>query len=363
MEKFLDAALNWALAWGAYFAKLLGLEQLGPLPAFAIAALAMALGGAGMLYALWRLGAWVKGLSVVDDSDAEAYEAYEDANNSAQGRGYWSRLVEIPWAPAPGHVWGSEGWVNAQILAAQDYGDPELYLLRQAYRKPWVLLRRWRHINAVYNWDTLDAYATAAGWGIAMGALVGVGLGAVIAQFGGGEDQSAAILLGLTAGTPAAGLGFYRWMVKIMWYETYLDSVSSQYRWSNRRPRTIRLLLCYLTKLGLAHRPEVLQGLGGRNGFRDKNVRAHLRLEFGQQVQSMRHLPDYYALPIDWTPQPLAHNVLRYSFQMLVDEAGSFYRRFMVPLSQLSQGKGTNAAWPYVIATLGYLGGLFLAFG
>ena len=123
-------------------------------------------------------------------------------------------------------------------------------------------------------------------------------------------------------GGPAFLVGFYLRLTRIMWEETYMDSVTSQYRWSIRRPRTIRLVLCFLPKLGFAHRPEVMQGLNGRNGFRDRNVRAHLRLDFGRKVQSMRHLPDFFLLPADWTPQPLAYNVLRYSYQRLGGRGG-----------------------------------------
>ena len=354
------AVIAWAMAWGAYFADLLGLERLGALPVFAIVALCVALGLAGILYAVWRLIGWARRLPTQDDVRTTVVD---DAGNPTQGRGYWARLTGIPWAPAPGHARGSEEWINAQIIAAQDYGDPELYTLRQAMRKPWALLRRWRHVNAVNNWDTLDAYATGAGWGIGAAAAAGLLVGALIAQFGGGEDMDAAIIIGTVVGLPVFVAVGYQKLIRIMWEETYLETVTSQYRWSNRRPRTIRILLCFAPKLGYAHRPEVLQGLMGRNGFRDKNVKAHLRLEFGQRVQNMRHLPDLFGLPADWAPQPLSHNVLRYSYQRLVDEAGLYYRRFLVPLSQLSQGKGTNAAWPFVIAALGYVGGLFLAFG
>ena len=83
------AVMAWVEAWGRYFAALLGLETLGPLPVFGVVAVLIGLGAAGIVYALWRVATWARRQFAQPAADVEVIGAQ---GPPAAGRGYFAAI-------------------------------------------------------------------------------------------------------------------------------------------------------------------------------------------------------------------------------------------------------------------------------
>ena len=184
-------------------------------------------------------------------------------------------------------------WIEAAILDAKT--RPGVYTSRQA--QGWAAGKAvradWKRLNQVLGTSTGDN--TAAWWG---GSL---GLGAIIAG-----------LLPAAFGAPAvwyaasyslimpiaAFVGYNRWMHAI-YQETYLPASVRLRQRPYRRDQEMDVIVVWVRRLGLARRPELLEGNQGQSGFRSKRAWVKMQAPVGLGLADFLHGSDFYDMSPD----------------------------------------------------------------
>ena len=244
----------------------------------------------------------------------------------------------------------SQQWVDEQVATAKTDNEPGLWSRRQAGRHPRALYRRWKRLNAVLGGETADTWMAAGAWGLAVAIVVCVAL-----AWGGWNKVGweTALVGGFLAGAAIGGLVGYNKWIRMVWDETYIESVTSEYHSVLSSGSDVTdAVVAFLQRLPFYHRPDVFEGVGGQTGFKDKKAIIRLKTEFGQSVTDLRDSSDYYDLPGDPSELVATTAIIRFALIKLVREAGALYRQFSVPPPKPSWSKQMSTVWPWIITGL-----------
>ena len=252
----------------------------------------------------------------------------------------------------------TQDWVEAQVAEAQLDNEPGLYSPTQAGRRPKALYRRWMRLNRVLGAETGDTWLAAGGWGLGVALLL-----TLLLAWGGWERVGGALALGfgLLAGGGVGLVVFYSRLVKLMYRETYIEAIVSEYHSALDADSDVTdVVVCFLQRLPFYHRPEVFEGNGGRTGFKDKDAVLRLKTEFGVSALDLLDSRDYYDLPRDPSSLVATTSIIRFALIKLVREAGALYRLVAVKPPRPHWSKQLRGAGPWLISGAFILGAVLL---
>ena len=210
-------------------------------------------------------------------------------------------------------------WVEAQIESARN--RPGIYTKREA-QSSWEAFRSLISDRKIMGQVMGDGSSntTIAYWAGFLGAGLLTGL-LLPAAFGGGGTAMLLTLLGVMP--LSAFIGWFFWLGAI-YDETYLPmEIRLPPVFGNEAETDV--IVCWVRRLGLLDRPELLEGNQGRGGVRHKQARARVVALTGSKVSRFRYARDFYALPADTATIEPDHNTDRYALDLVAYKGGQAF--------------------------------------